>query len=363
MKETCFEYFRKHGFTHLSTRGELRAVLNVDPIPELQRSVVEAYFQEFKRTIRKPIDKKTLLKQLEKGISLDNLMGDIYTAKDILTVIQELNNSGYNIGYNADIFKLNKTVILAENKLNLDWDGEQVIRFGVVSDTHLCNKFQQLSFLNHLYELFRREGITDVYHAGDISDGYNKRRPNHIYELIPGCIGVDEQKDYIVKHYPKIESIKTHFITGNHDHWHITNGGANIGKMITRERLDLNYLGLDSVVINITPNCTMKLKHPGKGSSYAISYTTQKSMDAIMGGQKPNILIIGHYHKGEYIFYRNIHCIQAGTTCAQTPWMDSQEISAHVCGWIIEIHVNDEGTITRFKSELIPLYKMVEHDY
>jgi hypothetical protein len=86
-------------------------------------------------------------------------------------------------------------------------------------------------------------------------------------------------------------------------------------------------------------------------------------MDSMSGGEKPNILINGHHHKMMYLFYRNIHAFEAGTTCAQTPWMKGKRIAAHVGGWIIEVHVNDEGTITRCNSEFFPFYKMVEHDY
>ena len=32
-------------------------------------------------------------------------------------------------------------------------------------------------------------------------------------------------------------------------------------------------------------------------------------------------------------------------------------------GWIIDIHVNDDGTISRFKQEFIPFYKAIKDDY
>jgi hypothetical protein len=75
------------------------------------------------------------------------------------------------------------------------------------------------------------------------------------------------------------------------------------------------------------------------------------------------VLLMGHHHKAFYLMYRNIHCFEAGTFQAQTPWMRGKRIAAMMGGWIIELHVTDDGTITRCKGEFIPVYKAVEHDY
>jgi hypothetical protein len=39
-------------------------------------------------------------------------------------------------------------------------------------------------------------------------------------------------------------------------------------------------------------------------------------IEAMPGGEKPNILAVGHYHKMEQIFYRNIHAFQTGCFAA-----------------------------------------------
>jgi predicted phosphodiesterase len=250
-----------------------------------------------------------------------------------------------------------------DNEITNDWNGETLIRFGIVSDTHLCNKDQQLTFLNKLYDIFKEQGLDKVYHAGDITDGYYRNRPGHIYELIPGCIGADEQTEYVVKSYPQREGIETYFIDGNHDQTHIVNGGTNISKKIASERPDMKYLGCSNARVYLTPNCTMELNHPLDGASYALSYSTQKYIDSMSGGEKPNILINGHHHKAMYLFYRNIHALEAGTVCAQTPWMRGKRIAAHVGGWIITLWVDKDGTITKFIPEFIPQYTSKKDDY
>jgi hypothetical protein len=86
-------------------------------------------------------------------------------------------------------------------------------------------------------------------------------------------------------------------------------------------------------------------------------------VEAMSGGEKPNILAVGHYHKAEYFPYRNVHCFQTGCFQAQTPFMRGKGIAAFMGGWIVEAHVDDEGTITSIEQEFIPYYVAIKDDY
>lgn len=125
----------------------------------------------------------------------------------------------------------------------------------------------------------------------------------------------------------------------------------------------MNYLGFSNAKVYITPNCSVELNHPLDGASYALSYAPQKTIDAMSGGEKPSVLLNGHHHKAFYMIYRNIHAFECGTTEWQTPWMKGKRIAANVGGWIINIDVDDNGTITRCSGEFIPFYKQLERDY
>lgn len=296
-----------------------------------------------------PIGNIDYKKKLEKGMLLKDVPSE---------VLQHLSETGYNINISDGYCFIDKTVIPKQNIYNKNWDGNKVFRFGVVSDTHLCNKFQQLTFLNYLYDVFEEKGINTVYHAGDLVDGDIRRNKYEIFKY-----GADDQADYVINNYPKKNGIITEFITGNHDHWHVQNGGVDIGKIIAKARPDMKYLGCSNVIINLTPNCKMELNHPLDGAAYALSYSIQKYMDSMSGGEKPNILINGHHHKAMYLFYRNIHAIEAGTLEAQTPFMKGKRIAANVGGWIIEAHVDHEGTITAFMPTFIPQYYSIKEDY
>jgi biotin operon repressor/predicted phosphodiesterase len=310
----------------------------------------------------KPIDiHENALKLLQKDRSIDELSVSLnLTPRMLHGLIDDLNEEGYYIDEINGMFKLRKDIILEDNHFEDNWNGERIIRFGVTADKHMASKSQQLEHCNTLYDIFKSEGIKRVFDAGDLSDGY-KMRPGQEHEVF--VHGADDQEDYIVKNHPSRPGIITEFITGNHDASHVKSGGRDIGKGIAARRPDMKYLGMFNAKINLTPNCVLELNHPFDGASYALSYTLQKYLDSMSGGEKPNILINGHHHKAMYLFYRNVHAFEAGTLCGQTAWMRGKRIAAHVGGWIIEVHVNDEGTVTRCKGEFFPFYVMNEHDY
>lgn len=242
----------------------------------------------------------------------------------------------------------------------IDWNGNQIIRFGLIGDTQMGSKYTQISYLDEFYKICTLQGINHIYHTGDITDGL-KMRPGHEYELY--CTSADELKDDVVKNYPKYNSITTHFITGNHDASLYKHIGYDIGQSIANERPDMNYLGRDCAVVHLTPNCTLELRHPWDGTAYAISYKPQKMIEAMESDSKPNILAIGHYHKAEYIFHRNVHCFQTGCFQGQTPFTRGKGISVHLGGWIITIHVDKNGYIQAISPMFIPFYSSIKDDY
>lgn len=240
------------------------------------------------------------------------------------------------------------------------WSGQKIVRFGLMGDTHINSKYTQLTHLHRFYDICELENIRDVYHAGDIDEG-DQMRMGHQYDCYNQ--GADDHVNEILRVYPYRRGMRTYFITGNHDASITKRSGHDIGKAIADKRNDLECLGPDCAVIYLTPNCTLELRHPWDGTAYAVSYKIQKMIEAMSGGEKPNILGVGHYHKSEKLTYRNVHCFQTGTFCAQTPFMRGKGISAMMGGWIIEAHVDTDGYIQRLKMEEIPFYTAIKDDY
>ena len=241
-----------------------------------------------------------------------------------------------------------------------DWDGTTTIRFGLMGDTQLGSKYAQLTYLHEYYDLCEKEGIKDIYHTGDITEGL-KMRQGHEYEVY--TVTADEMREDVVKNYPKRDGITTHFITGNHDASIYKHIGYDIGQAIASLRPDMKYLGRDCAVINLTPNCTLELRHPWDGTAYALSYKLQKMIEAMESDSKPNILAVGHYHKAEYLFYRNVHALQTGCFQGQTPFTRGKGISVHIGGWIVTVKVATDGTIKSIAPEFIPFYNSIKDDY
>lgn len=240
------------------------------------------------------------------------------------------------------------------------WDGTDILRFAIMGDTQIGSKYTQLTYLHQFYDLCEREGIRNVYHTGDLTDGI-KMRPGHEYELYENS--ADEMLDDVIANYPRRRGITTHFITGNHDASLYKHVGFDIGRAVATVRSDMRYLGRDCAVVNLTPNCTLELRHPWDGTAYAISYKTQKMIEAMESDSKPNILAVGHYHKAEYIFYRNVHCLQTGCFQGQTPFTRGKGISVHMGGWLATVRVDANGYIQSFAPEFVPFYASAKDDY
>ena len=306
-------------------------------------------------------NQEALMAVLAKGSDIKGLAQRLGTSPRVAeAMIQDAKEQGYNVQNQAGTLHLSKISPPAENRVKESWNGERIIRFGLMGDTQLGCIDTQITHLHTLYDFYQREGINQVYHSGDVTDG-EKMRPGHEYELY--VHGADAQVAHTVKVYPKRPGIVTDFITGNHDYSFIKTIGLDIGKQIAAQRPDMRYRGYMSAVVELSPHCTLELRHPQDGTAYALSYKIQKIIEAMSSGEKPHILAVGHYHKMEQLFYRNVHAFQTSCLCAQTNWMRGKNIAAVVGGWLVEANVDDEGTITRIKPEFFPFYKMVKDDY
>jgi predicted phosphodiesterase len=229
------------------------------------------------------------------------------------------------------------------------------IRFGLVSDTHLCCKEERLDVLHNAYDTFKHENISDVFHAGNIIDGYIARlNGGSVFEST-----IDGQAQYVVDKYPARDGITTHFISGaDHENWFAE--GFNIGgyiSMVAKDqgRNDLNYIGhVESDVELKTGKVStiMKIMHPGGGSAYSRSYTGQKIVESLQGGEKPAILIAGHYHVTNYMVERNIHVINLPGMQDQTIFARKKRLRMEVGFAIMEFKINPkDGAVTRCRVE------------
>lgn len=275
--------------------------------------------------------------------------------------IQALKEVGYNYNISDDIIISSKSIPKsAPTFLNIKKMSTGFHKAGACGDNHLCSKYARLDVLNALYDQYERDGITQVFNTGNWIDGearFNK------HDLL--VHGMDNQINYMIENYPQRKGITTYYVTGDdHEGWYTQREGIDIGKYLEikakeagREDLvHLSYMEGDVEFESSNGKTILRVVHPGGGSAYATSYTMQKLVESYQGGEKPHIVAAGHYHKAEYLYYRGVHIIQSATTCDQTPFMRKLKLSAHLGGWEIEFATDDNGAITRFRTEFFPFY-------
>lgn len=235
---------------------------------------------------------------------------------------------------------------------------DQKVLAGIITDTQIGSLYSRLDILEAAYDIFEHEGVGSVYHAGDLLDGEKMYRGQE-YEIY--AHGADAQVEECTSHYPLRKGITTYFITGNHDLSFWKNAGIDVGLQIQKARSDMVYLGRDEQDVIIGEGertVRLRLYHPGKGTAYALSYQPQKYIESLSGGQKPQIVVFGHYHKAELLpQYRNIFGIQAGCCQSQTPFMRTRNIAAHIGFWIIEFTINVPKLVSRFKAEFFSFFE------
>lgn len=226
------------------------------------------------------------------------------------------------------------------------------IKIGVISDTHSGSLYANPHLDSALVRTFNKEGCDLVYHIGDILDGEKMYR-GHEYEL--EFHGADRQVRNFVNRFPHVKS-KMYVITGNHDLSFWKHAGVDVGQKIVDKRDDIEYLGQDEAIIELKKNVKIMLIHPAGGTAYAVSYKSQKLIESFSGGKKPNIMLCGHYHKYDHLFFRNVQGFQVPTTQSQTPYMKRKPTPAIMGGLILDIWTDKKG-ISRLKAEYLPYYE------
>ena len=262
-------------------------------------------------------------------------------------------------GPEAEIKSLKEDLRIAEQKIynltapsnqyRIDAGKKRSYKFGLTSDWHIGSLYCNPEALVAFYKYAHKRGARDFFAAGDMLEGEKMYR-GWEYEIRD--VGFDKQLQALVEvtdQFPK--TVKTHFVTGNHDASYAKQIGFDVGGYMARACRNMHCIGRDSAMITIeTPSSDLRvaLLHPDGGTAYALSYKSQKIIEAWEGGSKPHIIGIGHFHKAEFMpRYRNVKAIQAGCFQNQTPYMARKALAAHVGGWIVEIVLGELYNVVR----------------
>ena len=235
---------------------------------------------------------------------------------------------------------------------------DNTFTFGACGDQHLGSKYARHEVNAALYDAYEQAGVKVVFNTGNWIDG-EARFNVHDLEVH----GMDAQLRHLAAAYPRRDGITTYAVAGDdHEGWYAQREGVDIGRYAERvmrdagrtDWVDLGYMEAPvSLVSHLTgKEAIITVAHPGGGSSYALSYSIQKIIESLDGGEKPGIGLYGHYHKLWTGNIRNVWCVQTGTGQDQTPFMRKKKLEAHVGGYLCKATMDPAtGAITRFQTE------------
>lgn len=227
--------------------------------------------------------------------------------------------------------------------------------FAVLSCTHYGSLYSNVEGTREFYREAKRQGATMVLHCGDVCDGYRMYKGQ---EFEQQDIGWEAQ----VKRFNDVapDDLPTHFISGNHDESLKKLAGIAPGPDLERRRPDWHFLGESYGRVTLkaggSRECVVDLMHPSGGTAYALSYKSQRIVEQLEGGSKPDMLFIGHFHKADWMpTYRNVCVSLAGTFQWQTPFMRNLGSAAHVGGWIVKVRMGEGCNV--FTGSFVAFYK------
>lgn len=295
--------------------------------------------KEIINKIKYLINKKKTLKEICEELELKDY--------EVIGLVELMKQDGELLDYvNGEVIKLKKPI--QNNDIYELPNNMEHLKLLLISDTHLCSKYDRLDILNYLYDKAEDRDIKYVLHCGDVLDGLYVNRPQHIYEL--RCVGFDEHLDYVVNKYPHFSG-KTFFIGGNHMDTYFKNGGSDMGKAISREREDLVYLNPDTADLKIG-KVGIHMHHGGGGRSYSLSYKLQRYVETLPQDKKIDIVMQGHFHNAMYMYYMGKHCFQVGALEDETPFSRSMGFKNEKSCYWVDIDFDDKGNIYTITPEL-----------
>lgn len=211
---------------------------------------------------------------------------------------------------------------------------------GVVSDTHIGSRYESPEELQAVYDEFTFRGVTTVLHAGDVLAGSGMYRDNVTDELSP-VAQVDRAEDV----YPRAPGVRTFMIAGNHD-LHGDSRHGNPVRELARRRRDLIYMGSSRATLTMPDGTRVLLAHGSGPAAYAHSHKAQRFIEQLPTDERPEILVLGHFHKAAFFRHDGVTCLMAGCFQRQTPFMRGRGITPDIGGWIVTIRAAHDGTRT-----------------
>lgn len=298
-----------------------------------------------------------LLAALKKGPATKQQLSTTFDRmpEAIDVAISQLRLAGHNIVQRSDgAWAVVKTPAPSARKLIYQSRPDSTFTFGACSDQHLGSKYERLDVLNDLYDWFAQRKVDCVFNSGNWIDGDDAKTQHDV-----AVHGFEPQVGYLVANFPQRPGLTTYAVWGeDHEGWYARREAIDVGRFVERRmheagRADWVDLGFMESAVTLKNRETgaeappLLVMHPGGGTAYALSYRPQKLVESLQGGEKPSVILIGHYHKMSVNLIRSVWALQVGCCQDQTPFMRKIPTEPHIGGMIVTLHQDPEtGAIT-----------------
>jgi predicted phosphodiesterase len=305
-------------------------------------------------------DEEAVLAEIGTGIRRP---GGYHVPEQNLWAIEQMRKRGLQIVERDDghffLDRAQPPGYLAGAALTIYSDRHNRFRFGAMGDTHIGSQYHRSDVLNDLYRRYAEAEVSQVFHTGNYIEGESRFNKHELT-----AHSMQGQVAMCARDYPNVSGITTHAISGDdHEGWYAQREGINIGRF-TQDAFrhagrsdwhDLGYMEAHVRLVNSNSGkeSMMSVVHPGGGSSYAVSYSIQKIIESLDGGEKPAVGLYGHYHKLMAMNIRNVWALQTGCCQDQSGFMRKKKLEAHVGGALVTLEQDPRtGAITGFLPEM-----------
>lgn len=261
---------------------------------------------------------------------------------------KELHADGHDFGVRHGKVTKGLQERMGHSEIGLDFTDH--LSLGIVGDTHLGSRFEQLTALKDFYQQCDDhndgEGVNAFIHGGDFVQGTYKMHRGMEHEV--HLLSAEGQVGYSVDVYPKSRhGTKTYAISGNHDDSWINESGVNIIRQIGSRRDDIKYIGRDAQYLSLkSPDGDRELRlytvHPAGGMSYAKSYKPQKITEAIPIKEGTQVACIHHYHTYGVFEYQETVALMVPCFQGQYPYLVRLHLYPSIGGIILDVDFDDD---------------------
>jgi predicted transcriptional regulator len=293
----------------------------------------------------------------------------------VRAALESLREQGYGIHLTEeDSVTIPLVSQCSYDNMEIDLFGDE-LTFGVISDTHYGSRYAAYGFIEKAYDYFAENGISTVLHPGDMNEGSGELGyKGHANDVMSGCQDWRGQEEFTHKNYPRREGVTTYVISSSKSHcgWDWNHSGRDICKDIIEGRAevtnkqessfgwrdvvvipglepreDMVYLGQDKQEVLVGPekNIRVRLFHPDGGGAYTAGYNLQKFVEAMPGGSKPHIFLVGHYHRFCYIRPRNVCAISCPGAQWESPLFRRLGKEPEVGALVVKVVVDKKGSV------------------